>query len=229
MDALAPRRPGRVQGRQQVLFMNLLQDAGHTGAQVGVEQDRAGVKVFHTQPPFAADHRLQRDRVAVGQLDRGGFCDARVDGANAHIEPGHVKNLPQARYIGEVEGALQLVVRDDQQVARFRADFLDSGHRRLHRQWQHLSRQVVPTARKQVGFGWRQFEARIAQIDRAVKRRRVLHPLQAKPALNRRHRIQHALLKLIDGASQGGNQVRNHGVLSEGGTICRYRPIVAGG
>jgi len=44
----------------------------------------------------------------------------------------------------------------------------------------------------------------------------VLHPLQTKPALDSRHGIEDALLKLVDGASEGRDEVWNHGVLVGG-------------
>ena len=103
-----------------------------------------------------------------------------------------------------------MVFRNHEQVACFRADFFDCGHGSLHGQRQHLRRQVVPAGRKQIGVDRREFEAGVADIDRAVKRRRMFHPLQPEPAFYGRSALQHALLEFIDGASQGGDEVRNH-------------------
>jgi len=83
--------------------------------------------------------------------------------------------------------------------------FFDRRHRRLHRQRQHLGREVVPAAREQVGVHRCQFEAGVADIDRTVKRRRVLHPLEPEPALDHGGGLEHALLELVDGAGQGSD------------------------
>ena len=86
--------------------------------------------------------------------------------------------------------------RNQQQVARIRADSIDRSLCRLHRRRQHLLRQVVEPAREQIHVDRRKLEAGVAQIDRAVKRRRVVLPLQPEPALNGRQRLQNALLEL---------------------------------
>ena len=49
VGALAPCGPTGVQRWQQVLLMNVFQNAGHTGTQVVIEQNGARVKVFQTQ------------------------------------------------------------------------------------------------------------------------------------------------------------------------------------
>ena len=205
MRALAPGRPGRMQGRQQVLLVQVLKNARHAGVEIGVEQNRAGIKVFHANAPFATNHGLQCHAVAIGQGHGDGFFDGRVNGADAHIEPGHVKNALQLHDVGQVEGALLMVFRYHQQIARLGADFFDGRHGGLHRQWQHLRRQVVPAPGEQIGVYRRQLEAAIAQIYRTVKGWRVLHPLKPEPALYGGHRIKHPLLEFIDGAGQGGD------------------------
>jgi hypothetical protein len=100
---------------------------------------------------------------------------------------------------------LGVVLGNDEQVARLGADFLDGGHRGLHGQRQHRRGEVVPAARKQVGFHRGQLEPGIADVDRGVERRGVLHPLQAKPAFDGRHGVEHTLLKLIDFCMQYRN------------------------
>ena len=105
-----------------------------------------------------------------------------------------------------------MVFWDDQQIPGFRTNLFDCRHGRLHGQWQHLWRQIVPPAWVQIGVHWRQLEARIADIDRAVKRWCVLHPLHAKPTFNGWHGVDDALLKLVDGASERGDEMGNHGV-----------------
>ena len=210
--AFAPHAPTRVQRGQQKLLVQVFQDAGDARAQVVVEQDGAGVKVFQPQAGFVADHRLQGHHIAVGQLDGGVLFDLRVDRANAHIQARHVEDARQLRHIAQIKGVAGVVLGDQQQVARFGADFLNRGHRRLHRQGQHFGREVVPAAGVEVGVHGRQLETRIAHIHRGVERRRVLHPLHAKPALDGGHGVEDALLELVDGASERGDEVRNHGV-----------------
>ena len=95
-------------------------------------------------------------------------------------------------------------------VARFGANFLNGRHRRLHRQRQHLGRQVVPAAGVEVGVHRGEFEARIADVHRAVKRWRVFHPLHAKPALDGGHGVKNALLELVDRAGERGDEVGDH-------------------
>jgi hypothetical protein len=98
-----------------------------------------------------------------------------------------------------------------QQVLRFRTDLLDRRHRRLDGERQHLGGQVVEAAGEQVGVDRRQLEAGVPQVDRGVERRRVLHPLEPEPALDRRQRLEHALLQFVDRTGEGGDEVGNHG------------------
>ena len=211
MVALAAHAPARVQRRQHVLLVQVLQNARRAGRQVVVEQDGAGVEILQHQPPAHALHRFERDALAVGQGNRGAFLQVRIDRADAHVQAGHVEDALQLHQAAQVGAALQIVLGNDQQVARFGADFLDGRHGGLHRQRQHFGGQVVPAAGKQVGVHRRQLETGIADVHRGVERRRVLHPLQAKPALGGGHRVDDALLEFIDGASEGSDEVRNHG------------------
>ena len=190
--------------------MQVFQDAGDARAQIVVEQNRARVKVFQPQAAFAADHRLQDHRLAVGQADGGVLGDLWVDRSDAHIQSSHLKNALQLHHIGQIKGVARVVLRNHQEVAGLGADFFNRRHRRLHRQGQHLLGQVVPPAREQVGVHGRQLEAGVADVHRGVKRWGVLHPLESKPALDGRHGVQDALLKLVDRAGQGRRQVRNH-------------------
>jgi len=134
-----------------------------------------------------------------------------VERAQAHVEPGHVEDLHQPLQVGQVEGVARVLLGDQQQVLRFGADFLARGHCRLHRQRQHLDRQVVEAAGKQVGVDRRELEAGVAHIDRGVERRRVLHPFEAEPAFDRRQRFEDALLEFVDRAGECGDEVGNHG------------------
>ncbi len=81
----------------------------------------------------------------------------------------------------------------------------------LHRGRQHLVGQVVESAREQVHVDRRQLVAGVAQVDRAVERRRVVQPLQPEPAFDRRQRVEDALFEIQQGAGLGGNQVGNGG------------------
>ena len=56
MGAFAPHRPARVQRRQQVLLVQVFQNAGDTRRQVVVQQDGAGVKVLDADAPFVTQH-----------------------------------------------------------------------------------------------------------------------------------------------------------------------------
>jgi hypothetical protein len=47
----------------------------------------------------------------------------------------------------------------------------------------------------------------------------VLHPLQTKPALDGRHGIEDALLKLVDRAIKGSDEVWNHDVSKSEGSF----------
>jgi hypothetical protein len=124
-----------------------------------------------------------------------------------------LKDAAQLHHVAQVEGVAGVVLGNDQQVAGFRADLLDGGLCGLHRQRQHFGRQVVPAAGKQVGVHRRELEAGIADVDRTVERRCVLHPLQAKPAFDGRHGIEDALFELVDGTGQRGNEMGNHTAL----------------
>jgi len=152
---------------------------------------------------LAAQHGLQGHLLTAGQVDGGGLFDVRVDGANAHIQTGHVKDTLQLNHIAQIEGVAGVVLGNDEQVFGFGADFLDGRLGSLHRQRQHFGRQIVPATRKQIGVDRCQLEAGIANVHRGVNRRRVLHPFKAKPALNGGHGIEHALLEFVDGAIQG--------------------------
>ena len=65
----------------------------------------------------------------------------------------------------------------------------------------------------QIGVHRRQLEAGVAQIHRAIERRRVLHPFEPEPAFDGWHRLQHALLQLVDRAVERGDQVWNHALI----------------
>ena len=208
--ALAAHTPAGMQRGQDMLFVQVFQDAGQTGTQVVVEQNGAGVKVLESQAALAANDRLERHAVAVRQVDGRRLLDLRIDRPHPHVQACHLKNALQLRHIAQIKGVAGVVFRNQQQVARFGTDFLDGRHGSLHRQRQHLGGQVVPAPRVQVGVHWRQLEAGIANVNRGVEGRGVLHPLQSEPALDGGHGIENALLEFVDRPGQGRDEMWNH-------------------
>ena len=213
MVALAAHRPARMQRRQQVLLVQVFQDAGRAGRQVVVEQDGAGVEVLQPDAPARAHHGLQGDGVATRQLDHRVLLHFGTDGAHAHIQPGHVEDALQLHQIAQIREVARVVLGNDEQVARLGADLLDRCHGRLDRQRQHRGREVVPASRKQIGVHGRELEPGVADIHRGVERRRVLHPFQPEPPFGGRHGVDDTLFKLVDGPGEGRDKVRNHGCL----------------
>ena len=192
--------------------MQMLQLARHARRKVVVEQDGAGIKTLQAEPATGTQQGFKHQLAAIGQGHCRGCGDLHVQRAQAHIEPGLGEDAHQPLHAAEVEGvvAAMRLLGDQQQVLGLGADLLDRRHRRLHRQRQHLHGQVVEAGREQVGVHWGELEAGIAQINRAVKRRRVLHPFEPKPALDGRHRVEDARFKLIDRAGERGKEVGNH-------------------
>ena len=165
VPALAAHRPARVQRRQQVLRLQVFQNAGDAAGQVGVEQNRAGVEVLHANAPALALHRLKHHALTAGHRQGQGFFQVRADRAKAHIQAGHLKDAPQLHQVAQVKAVAHMVVGHDQQVARLGAGFFHGGERRLHRQRQHGRGQVVPAAGEKIGIHRRQLEAGVAHID----------------------------------------------------------------
>ena len=210
VGAQAPQAAAGMQRRQQVLLVQVFQNTGHAAGKLVVEQDGAGVEVFHHQTGAHALRRLQRDAVAARQLQRGVLADVRADGAHAHVQTGHVEDAPQLRQAAQVGRRAHLVLRHDEQVAGLGADFLDGRHGGLYGQRQRRGCEVVPAVRRQAGGHGGELEAGIAHVHGTVEGRRVLHPLQAKPALDGGRGIQQTLLEFVDRAAQGPVEVRNH-------------------
>ena len=65
--AASAQGPTGMEGRQQVLQMQVFQNAGNPGAQIVVEQDGARVEVLDHHAPLHPHHRLQREGFTVGQ------------------------------------------------------------------------------------------------------------------------------------------------------------------
>jgi hypothetical protein len=216
MLALAACGPARMQWRELVLLVDLLQNARNARTEIVVQQNGARVKIFQTQTALGPDDGLQGHFFTGRQLDGGGFFDRRIDGSHAHVQPSHVENSPKLCHVGEVGRAAGLVLGNQQQVPSFGANFLNRGHGRLDCQWQHLGSQVFPAAGKQIGVDRRQLEASISNINRAIEGWRVLHPLQAEPTLDGGGGVQHALLQFIDGAVECGDEMWNHAALCSG-------------
>jgi hypothetical protein len=83
-----------------------------------------------------------------------------------------------------------MVLGNQQQLARIRADAVDRRHRRLHAQRHETLIEVVEPPWKKVHIHRRELETGVAQIDRAIERRSVFLPLAAQPALDVRHGIE---------------------------------------
>ena len=123
-----------------------------------------------------------------------------------------MKDQHQTLYVGQIKRIARVLLRNQQQVLGFGANLLDRGHRGLYGQRQHLFGQVIEPAGEEIGVDRRQLESRIAHVHRRVKRRGVLHPFEAKPALDSGHGFQDALLEIIDGPGERGDEMGNHGV-----------------
>ena len=183
-----------MQRRKQELLFQPTQQAGRATGQIAVEQDGAGVEVFQTQAPTRLDHRLDQNLLAIGRLQSQRLLHGRVERAQADIQTCLREDLHQARDAGQVKRIGRAWTRNEQQVFCFWADLFDGGHGRLHCQGQHLGCQIVEPARKEIGIDRCELEARVTQIHCCVERWRVLHPLQAKPALDDGHRFEDACL-----------------------------------
>ncbi len=207
---LAPHGPAGMQRWQQVLLMQTLQDGRDAARQIVVEQDGAGVEVFQPEAQFVADQRLHHQLAARRQLEVHGFGDRLVERPETHIQPGLAEDAHQGVDVFEVEGVAGVVLGNHQQVLGLRADFLDGGHGGLHRQRHHLRGEIVEAAGIEIGVDRRELEAGVAQIDRAVERRGVLHPFEAEPALDGGLRLQDALFEFEDGIARGGDEMRDH-------------------
>ncbi|MNT30703.1 hypothetical protein D3C72_1665110 [compost metagenome] len=120
------------------------------------------------------------------------------------------EDLHQSRHVLQIlrRGVVQF--RHDQQVAGVRTILVDGGHGRLHGQGQHFRGQIVKTAREQIGIDGRQLVAGVAQVYRAIKGRRMLLPLHAKPALNGRRRGQNLFFEVEQRSGQGRDEMGNH-------------------
>ena len=186
MLRLAPRGPARVQRRQHGL-LQVLQNVRHAGGQVVVEQHHAGIEIVQPRRLPLRMQRLQRQRAAVGQLQRA--WAAVISGSRLPMRtliPACLQDGDELRHVLQVELVARVVLRNQQHAARFRADFFDRALRRLHAQRQEIRVEVVEAAGKQVGVHRRQLEAAVAQIHRGIERRRVFQPLRAEPVLDGR-------------------------------------------
>ncbi len=166
-----------------------------------------------TRRPFGpiAAQRLDRHRVLGIELDRRRRGDLRIQRAEPHVEARLAQDRREPRDVLQVEAVARVVLGDQQQPARVGADLLDRRHRRLHRERHDLGCEVVEAPRIEVRVDRRDLEPGVAQVDRAVERRRVLLPLEPEPALDRRRGVEHAPLEVGERAGQRGDEVRDHG------------------
>ena len=192
--------------------MDVLQDVGDTVRQVVIQQDRARIEILQAQAAaiVQAHEGFDDEHVAIWQRQRCRLGNLGRPGAEAHVQPRLAEDLHQARHVLQVlrRGVVQF--RHDQQVAGVRTILVDGGHGRLHGQGQHFRGQVVEAAREQVGIDRGQLVAGIAQVYRAIERRRVLLPLHAKPALNGRRRGQNLFFEVEQRSGQGRDEMGNH-------------------
>ena len=151
------------------------------------------------------------ERVAGVELDRRRLGDLGIQRAEPHVEAGLPQDRREPRDVLQVETVARVVLGDQQQTARVGADLVDRGHRRLHRERHDLGCEVVEAARIEIGVDRRDLEARVAEVDRAVERRRVLLPLEPEPALDRRRRVEHAPLEVGERTGQRRDEMWNHG------------------
>ena len=169
-----------------------------------------GSKFFSPRRRWLRDQRLDGQRVAAGQRQLGRRGDLGVERAQAHVQPGLREDLHQPRDIGQIEHVAG-GFRESAAGSSPGTDLLDRGHRRLHRQRQDPRTSGCSSRRER---DWcRPARAGTRHCARPPRRRAagVLHPLQAEPALDRRHRVQHARFQFVDRAVQGGDEMGNHG------------------
>ena len=166
--------------------------------------------MIQPQPVGAALRGFKGEQLAIGGGVAGRAGNGRVDGAVAHVQARHAEDVAQALQPGQVVRLRRAVFGNDEQVARFRADFFDGRLRRLRRQGHHAVGQVLPAVREKIDRHGRELEAGVAHVHGAINGRRVLHPLQAEPALDDGRGVEDALFKLVDRPGQGGGEVGNH-------------------
>ena len=116
------------------------------------------------------------------------------------------QNARQRGDILQIELIAGVIFGDQQRVARFGADFFHRRHRRLHAQRMKIRVQIIETAGIQIGVHRRQFETAVTQINRAVKRRRVLQPLAAQPMFNGDGFIEYLALQTERRTGQGSGK-----------------------
>ena len=176
--------------------MQVFEDARNTRRQIVIEQDRARIEVLQTKPALRTLERFEHDLLPVGERDRDGPVDRFVERAESHVQTGLTHDHREPRDVLEIERVARMPLGNHEQVLRVRADFLDRSHRCLDGERQHLVRQDIERARKQVRIDRRELEARVAQIDRAVERGGMLLPFKAEPTFDRRRRIEDLPLEI---------------------------------
>ena len=213
MIGFPPHGPAGMERRQHELLVEVAQDFRNACRKIVVEQDGARVETIESEAIFRADQRFEQQALAVRQFDRRRPGDFREQRAKADVQPGLAQDGGDLRDVLQVEQVARVVFRNQQQIARVRADLFDGDHRCLHAKRQKSGVQVVEAAGKQVGVDRRQLEAGIAQVARRIEGWRVLLPLRAQPLLDLRAAVEEAALEFEQGAGEGGRQVGNHGYL----------------
>ena len=208
-------------GSRYCSCMSLEDAGGMPGRQVVVQQDGAGIEVLQPQAAPAAHHRLEQHRARrLGQGDRRRLLDARGRSSRCARSARPCGRCASAVHVAQVEG-----------VAGVRSRGSAAGSSPRGRSSRSPPSPPAPPAAAspgvrlfqppgiQVGVHRRQLEAGVAHVDRAVERRRVLHPFEPEPALDGRHRLEDALLEFVDRAGQGGDEMGNHGGHRAGGGL----------
>ena len=114
--------------------------------------------------------------------------------ADAHIEAGLEQDVAQRRHALQVEHVAGVALGDQQHSRGGGAYPFHRGLHRLDAQGDEGGIEIVEARGKQIGVHRRQLEAGVAQVDRAIERRRGLQPLITKPSLDGRLARQQVLL-----------------------------------
>ena len=184
---------------------------GHAGRQVVVEQDRAGIEVLQAEAARRAHQRLERERAAVGQRHLRRRGDRSIERAEAHVEAGLVEDLASAapRSSGRTSCACASRGSAAGSSPPGRSSRSPPSPPARPAAASRSVRLLKPPGNRLVSTG-ASLKPALRRSTERVERRRVLHPLEPEPALDRRHRLEHALLEFVDRAGEGGDEMGNH-------------------
>ena len=184
MVRFAARCPASVQ-RGQYGLGNVAQNVGNAARQIVVQQHKAGRKtVCQMHTVAGALQWLNQQCVAQCGGKFGGFRQFGIERADAHFKACVAQNLRQRIDILQIKRVARVVFRNQQHgfgelAGAFHCVLRGNGGQR-----DEVRVQVVEAARKEVHVDAGHFVACVADIDRAVKRRRVFFPLAAEPGFD---------------------------------------------